>query len=265
MVTKLEFFCPPLLLFFNFCEQNALEVLLMAILRISISALYFIVASLISLLLFMVRPGSAKNIGLFAKIMAVIPKWLFRLKIEIEGSEFLEISRPCIFVCNHQNSMDFLSSVCIAPANTVSLGKKSLKYIPLFGQLYWLSGNILIDRKNFRKSFETTKQIADRIHNEKLSIWIFPEGTRNYGKGLLPFKNGAFKIANRVNIPVIPVCIGTYNINLHKFKSGVVRVKILPPVTITDDIVADRQSIYNQMKKTIDELDQKVAPPGAPS
>ncbi len=64
--------------------------------------------------------------------------------------------------------------------------------MPLFGQLYWLSGNILIDRKNRTRAFETMAETARKIKEKCLSVWIFPEGTRSRGRGLLPFKLGHF-------------------------------------------------------------------------
>ena len=60
--------------------------------------------------------------------------------------------------------------------NCVSLGKKSLKWIPFFGQLYWLSGNILIDRANRSKAAGTISKSAEKIKQKGLSVWMFPGG-----------------------------------------------------------------------------------------
>jgi len=51
---------------------------------------------------------------------------------------------PYIFLANHQNNFDLFTHTTAVPKGTVSLGKKSLAWMPLFGQIYWLSGNILI-------------------------------------------------------------------------------------------------------------------------
>ena len=59
---------------------------------------------------------------------------------------------------------------------TVSVGKKSLKWIPFFGQMYWLTGNILIDRKNTNKAVSTIEMTAQKIKKHKLSVWMFPAG-----------------------------------------------------------------------------------------
>ncbi len=67
--------------------------------------------------------------------------------------------------------------------------------MPLFGQLYWLTGNILIDRANRSKAKGTIDQVVNSIKESDVSVWMFPEGTRSRGRGLLPFKTGAFHAA----------------------------------------------------------------------
>ena len=77
---------------------------------------------------------------------------LLGVKIEIINAPDESKSNSVVYVANHQNSYDIFTITGAVPQRTVSIGKKSLKWIPFFGQLYWLSGNILIDRKNRNKS-----------------------------------------------------------------------------------------------------------------
>ena len=70
---------------------------------------------------------------------------------------------PAVYVANHQNSYDLFTVPAMVPKNCVSVGKKSLKWIPFFGQLYWLSGNILIDRSNRSKAAGTISKAAAKI------------------------------------------------------------------------------------------------------
>jgi 1-acyl-sn-glycerol-3-phosphate acyltransferase len=63
---------------------------------------------------------------------------------------------------------------------------------PVFGQLYWLTGNLLIDRNNRAKAHGTIAEVVNAFKKRKISFWMFPEGTRSRGRGLLPFKTGAF-------------------------------------------------------------------------
>ncbi len=71
--------------------------------------------------------------------------------------------------------------------------------------MYWVTGNILIDRENRTKAHGTMNEVARRIHDDDLSVWMFPEGTRSRGRGLLPFKTGAFYAAIAAGVPIVPV------------------------------------------------------------
>jgi 1-acyl-sn-glycerol-3-phosphate acyltransferase len=72
----------------------------------------------------------------------------------------------------------------------VTIGKKSLRWIPIFGQIYWLAGNVLINRGNAAEAKQTMLETTETLQKRDTSIWVFAQGTRNLGKGLLPFKNG---------------------------------------------------------------------------
>jgi 1-acyl-sn-glycerol-3-phosphate acyltransferase len=61
--------------------------------------------------------------------------------------------------------------------------------------LYWLTGNLLIDSNNRTKAYGTIAELVNHFKIRRISIWMFPEGTRSRGRGLLPFKTGAFHAA----------------------------------------------------------------------
>uniref|UniRef100_UPI00329A493D 1-acyl-sn-glycerol-3-phosphate acyltransferase n=1 Tax=Salmonella enterica TaxID=28901 RepID=UPI00329A493D len=63
---------------------------------------------------------------------------------------------------------------------------------PFFGQLYWLTGNLLIDRNNRAKAHSTIAPVVNHFKKRRISIWMFPEVTRSRGRALLPFKTCAF-------------------------------------------------------------------------
>ncbi len=71
----------------------------------------------------------------------------------------------------------------VVPHRTVCIAKKSLKWVPLFGQLFWLAGNVLIDRGNAHKARRAMLTTTHTLQHKDTSIWVFPEGTRNLGKG----------------------------------------------------------------------------------
>ncbi|WP_206336469.1 1-acyl-sn-glycerol-3-phosphate acyltransferase, partial [Pseudomonas viridiflava] len=125
---------------------------------------------------------------------------------------------------------------------------------------YWLAGNVLIDRGNAAKAKRAMLTTTDTLQHKDTSIWVFPEGTRNLGNGLLPFKKGAFQMAIAAGVPIVPVCVSTYSkhMQLNRWNSGSVTICSLPPISTkgktAGDIPALMQQCQEQMQATIAEL-----------
>ena len=202
---------------------------MLLIFRSLILAIMLLLAFVFGGLYCLLRPRHRDNVHLFAKIFSWAAPVL-GVKVVVRKPK-VERSEPCIFLANHQNNFDMFTHTAAVPRGTVSLGKKSLAWIPFFGQIYWLSGNILIDRKNRNRAFETMAQTAKKIKDKCLSIWIFPEGTRSRGKGLLPFKAGAFHTAIEAGVAMVPVLASNQeHIKLNRWNNGVVIIEMMDPI-----------------------------------
>lgn len=237
---------------------------MLAIVRLLILAIFFVVVGVLGCLFFILRPFHRNNTALVSHVFGSMHR-LFGLRLIIRVPEGLQEQGPFVYIANHQNSYDiFTMSRSLLPG-TVTIGKKSLKWIPFFGQLYWLSGNILIDRKNKGRAHGTIGTAAAAIRQRKLSVWMFPEGTRNYGRGLLPFKTGAFHTALQAKVPVVPVCMSTTHnqVSLNRWHNGTVIIEFLPPIETAhlkkEGARALMQTAHEQMSAKIAELDAEVA------
>ena len=208
---------------------------LLAIIRVFCLAIALIFISVITSLYCIVRPFRRNNVYYASRVMGSLSK-ILGLDIEVRIPDSVKNKGPFVFICNHQNSYDiFTISAAVQPA-TVSVGKKSLKWIPFFGQMYWLTGNILIDRNNSNKAMNTIALTAKKIKEKKLSVWLFPEGTRSNGKGLLPFKTGAFRTALQAQVAVVPVCASNLHqkIKLNRWNNGKMIIEFLDPIYLND-------------------------------
>ncbi|WP_299790473.1 1-acylglycerol-3-phosphate O-acyltransferase [uncultured Shewanella sp.] len=202
---------------------------MLLILRSLILAVMLLLSFVFGGLFCLLRPRHRDNVHMFAKIFSFAAPVL-GIKVIVRKPE-VESAEPCVFLANHQNNFDMFTHTAAVPKGTVSLGKKSLAWVPFFGQIYWLSGNILIDRKNRSRAFETMAQAAKKIKEKYLSIWIFPEGTRSRGKGLLPFKSGAFHTAIEAGVSMVPVLASNQgHIKLNRWNNGVVIIEMMEPI-----------------------------------
>jgi 1-acyl-sn-glycerol-3-phosphate acyltransferase len=138
---------------------------------------------------------------------------LMGLRLHTEGSEILRETRPSIVVSNHQHNYDILVGGHFFSKYMAVLGKSQLAFIPLFGQMFVLCGNILIKRGHKTKAKKTMQKVMEMVIKKKLTVLIFAEGTRNKNKELLPFKKGAFITAIDAQIPIIPCSVSQYYLN----------------------------------------------------
>ena len=119
------------------------------------------------------------------------------------GKEKLSSASPAIYVSNHTSTVDIFLGIWIAPVGTVGVAKKEIVYVPFFGQLYWLSGHLRLDRSNRERAIESMRALAETVANNRLSIYIWPEGTRSRDGRLMKFKKGAFHLALQTKLPII--------------------------------------------------------------
>lgn len=235
---------------------------MIAVVRLILLVLFFLLSTVAGLLVCLLRPFHPNNVALFSKWYGKV-SWILGIEVEIRRDAAIQSGEPYVYIANHQNNLDlFTLSGSVLP-RTVTIGKKSLKYIPFFGQLYWLSGNFLIDRDDKTKALNTMLAAAERIANKKISVWMFPEGTRSYGRGLLPFKMGAFHIALEANVPLVPVCMSTTHqqFKLNRWNNGKVIIQMQAPVLLTKEhnIRQFAKDLRLQMAAQISKLDEELA------
>lgn len=182
---------------------------------------------------------------------------LLGLDIEVRIPDEVKNLGPVVYVANHQNTYDIFTISSAVQPNTVSVGKKSLQWIPFFGQMYRMTGNILIDRKNTSKAMDTIAITAEKIKEKSLSVWLFPEGTRSNGHGLQPFKTGAFRTAVMAGVPIVPICLSNLHekIKLNRWDNGKLIIEFLQPIEITD---ASRENIKQVCNHTHDIMLKKI-------
>ncbi len=94
-----------------------------------------------------------------------------------------------------------------------------------------LSGTVFIDRSNRQDALKAFEKAAEEMRRERQTVFIFPEGTRSYAKEptLGAFKKGAFHLAIRAGVPVVPVVAGCYwgvlGVGERRFRGGTIPVK----------------------------------------
>jgi len=223
----------------------------------------YIAVSFLLCVLSLPNPRDPKNgvraAGILKYIHSLVP-----VNFEIQGKELLKCPTAAVVVINHQSSIDLLSIFEIWPLleNAGPIAKRELLYIQPFGLACWLCGAEFINRRS-KTSHQDINDMGSRAKTEGKKLIIFPEGTRNGGKGLsmLPFKKGAFHIAIDGQLPILPVVLSEYDfLDTRKmfFRPGKVTIKVLPRIETKDyskDTIDDLVShTRNSMIETLKEI-----------
>ncbi|TBR42875.1 1-acylglycerol-3-phosphate O-acyltransferase [Marinomonas agarivorans] len=194
----------------------------------------------------------------------VAPILGFRVESRIPTSA--KAVKQAVYVGNHQNNADLFCLSHIVAKGVVTVGKRSLVWIPFFGILYWISGNFLINRTNRKQALATIDQIVVQMRKTELSIMMFPEGTRSRGRGLLPFKAGAFHAAIQAGVPIVPfVCSDTHDqVQLGRWNNGNVIVEVLDPISTEGLSSSDANKLMHECREKMlakwEELNEELEP-----
>ncbi|GAB2223363.1 hypothetical protein Droror1_Dr00017504 [Drosera rotundifolia] len=168
------------------------------------------------------------------------------IKVEYEGLENLPTpDTPAVYVSNHQSFLDIYTLLTLR-SNFKFISKTSIFLYPIIGWAMLLLGVIPLKRMDTRSQLECLKRCMDLI-NRGVSVFFFPEGTRSKDGRLGTFKKGAFSVAVKTGVPVVPVTIsGTGNI-MPSGKEGIlnygaVKVVVHKALTGTDAEVLCREA-----------------------
>lgn len=178
----------------------------------------------------------------------------FGMDVHVTGKENLPKEGPVVFVSNHQGYADII--VLMNALDTIQFGfvaKDDLIKIPLFGKWILRIRSVSMHRDETK---EAVKAILEGIKYIKkgFSLLIFPEGTRSKGPEMGEFKKGAFKLATKPKVPIVPVTVhGSYRAfeDNGVFKGSRVDIVIHPQVETKDLGKQDESALVNQVEGTI--------------
>jgi 1-acyl-sn-glycerol-3-phosphate acyltransferase len=192
-------------------------------------------------------------------------KRIFRISHDVRNRDRLVASQPCVYVANHRSNLDVITMCEILPPNTLVIGKKELRRIPFLGRIFVRGGNIPINRKDADAARKAIERAEQTIREQGRSIFIFPEGTRNYGR-LLPFKKGAFHLARNAGVVIQPlVCAATPHwmrgSRLWLAPSVDVLIEVLEPVDPSAFETVDLmiEETRRRMAETLASLESEIA------
>ena len=217
--------------------------LLLAILTMLVAGPYFIAA--------LINPDgrAARAIERFWVWFVL---WGSRVRLTARGLDRARPGESYVVMANHRSLYDIpvLHYLLDSDHDLRFIGKKELVRIPFFGWIFLLSRHIVIDRQNRARAIAALRK-AVAESEDGASFMIMPEGTRNTGKGLLPFKKGGFHLAIDASLPILPVAIRGSDELMRKgswyILPGTIDVEVLDPIPVAG---IDKSGLETLMGRT---------------
>jgi 1-acyl-sn-glycerol-3-phosphate acyltransferase len=190
----------------------------------------------------------------FAKIWLAVSQ----IKIIVKGTENIRPGQNYIYVSNHASAFDIPAVIAGIPDQIRIVYKKELQKIPFFGwALKFGKTYIAIDRAKGTEAARSLDEAAMKFKSGA-SVLLFGEGTRTKDGKLQPFKRGAFNLAVKAGIPIIPLTInGSFKIlpkNKLRINSGEISLVIGKPIPVKEgggkeEEMRLMEEVYNVISK----------------
>ncbi len=177
------------------------------------------------------------------------PLWTFRTS----GNIITDPRRPYVMVANHQSFVDILL-ISHLPWEMKWLSKESILRIPFVGWMMRMAGDIRLVRGQKDSIVAAMASCRDRI-DKKVSVMIFPEGTRSKTGEVKEFKDGAFRLAIETGCPILPMVVNGADTALVKgdWRLGVsdAEVRVLDPISTEGMTLADVPELRERVRSII--------------
>lgn len=183
------------------------------------------------------------------------------VKLTVLGEENVPTDEAVLYVANHRSIFDIVIAYARCPNRTGFVAKNSLEKIPALRLWMRRLHCLFLDRADIKQGMTVILTAIQKV-KDGISIFIFPEGTRNKNKEdsahLLPFKGGSFKIAQKSGCKIVPVAITGSNQILEDhfpwIKSTKVVLQYGTPISYKDLSLEDQKHIGAYFEKEIQEM-----------
>ncbi len=180
----------------------------------------------------------------------VNPYWSFRRAgVRVENPR-----HPYVIVANHESFADILL-ISHLPFEMKWLSKIEILKIPLIGWMMRMAGDIPLQRGFGPSALEAMERCRTSLRH-RVSVVFFPEGTRSPDGRMLPFKDGAFRLAIEAGVPILPLAVAGTRTALPKhdwrFNPARAIVEVLPPIDTAGLTLEDLPALKERVRATIE-------------
>ena len=177
--------------------------------------------------------------------------------VKVTGLDRIDTSKPHVYAANHASALDIPVLFVNLPFQFRIAFKKELLSYPVVGWQLKRSGQVCIDQQNPSHSISSIRAALKGL-KEGLPLVIFPEGGRTPDGEIKPFLQGAFFLAIKAQVDIVPVVlVGTYELlpmNTYHIKCRPLEMRVGEPIPTAGLTMRDLGTVSNKVKAAMEEL-----------
>jgi 1-acyl-sn-glycerol-3-phosphate acyltransferase len=202
-------------------------------------------------------PGRERKLHWFARAWSwLIVKTMFS-PIMVTGLEKIDTSKPHVYAVNHASALDIPILYVYLPFLFRIAFKSELLSYPVVGWHLRRSGQICVDQQNPARSIGSIRAALKGLR-AGLPLVIFPEGGRTPDGEIKPFLSGAFFLAIKAQVDVIPVAlVGTYDLlpmNTYHIKCRPLEMRVGKPISTDGLSLRDMETLSDAVRRELEKL-----------
>jgi 1-acyl-sn-glycerol-3-phosphate acyltransferase len=177
--------------------------------------------------------------------------------VKVTGLEKIDTSKPHVYAVNHASALDIPVVYVYLPFQFRIAFKKELLSYPVVGWHLKRSGQVCIDQQNPAHSISSIRAALKGL-KAGLPLVIYPEGGRTSDGEIKPFLPGAFFLAIKAQVDIVPVAlVGTYELlpmNTYHIKSRPLEMRVGEPISTAGLTIRDLEAVSQKVQKAVEEL-----------
>jgi 1-acyl-sn-glycerol-3-phosphate acyltransferase len=177
--------------------------------------------------------------------------------VKVTGLDKIDVAKPHVYAVNHASAMDIPVLYVYLPFQFRIVFKKELLAYPVVGWQLKRSGQVCIDQQKPTNSIAAIRSAVKSL-KAGMPLVIFPEGGRTPDGEIKPFLPGAFFLAIKAPVDIVPVAlVGTYELlpmNTYHLKCRPLEMRVGEPISTAGLSMRDMDAVSEQVKKAIEEL-----------
>ncbi len=186
--------------------------------------------------------------------------------VRVTGLDKIDTSKSHVYAVNHASAMDIPVLYVYLPFQFRIVFKKELLSYPVVGWQLKRSGQVCIDQQKPTNSIAAIRSAVKSL-KAGMPLVIYPEGGRTPDGEIKPFLPGAFFLAIKAQVDIVPVAlIGTYELlpmNTYHIKCRPLEMRVGDPISTTGLTIRDMEAVSEKVRKAMEELYYAPATPSA--